>query len=183
MKKISLLKIFWIFLKIGAIALGGGYVILPIIKTEIVDKRELISNEDLMDYFVVSQSLPGIIAANISMFTGHKLRGLQGAIVATLGVITIPFFSIVLLASILGKLLSNVYVQGVFWGVGIAVVALLMLTARELWRNTKRDLFFYLIFIFSLVSLLIFNISPISTILIFVMLGVVFKIVVMRCKK
>ena len=68
--KISLLKLYLIFLKIGAILLGGGYVILPILMNEFVEKRNLVSKDELVDYFALSQSLPGIIAANISMFVG-----------------------------------------------------------------------------------------------------------------
>ena len=73
MKKISLIKLFLIFVKIGAILLGGGYVILPILRNEFIERRSLINDDDLMDYFALSQTLPGIIAANISMFIGYFL--------------------------------------------------------------------------------------------------------------
>ena len=74
----SLFKLFLIFVKIGAILLGGGYVILPIMTSEFVDKRNLVSHDDLINYFALAQSLPGIIAANISMFIGYKLKGKWG---------------------------------------------------------------------------------------------------------
>ena len=73
-KQISIFKLFLLFTKVGAILLGGGYVILPILMNEFVEKRNLIKHDDLIDYFALSQSLPGIIAANISMFIGYKLR-------------------------------------------------------------------------------------------------------------
>ena len=97
MQKISFLNLFLIFVKIGAILLGGGYVILPILTNEFVEKRKLVNHDELLDYFALSQSLPGIIAANISMFVGYKLRGKIGAIIAMLGVITVPFIIIILL--------------------------------------------------------------------------------------
>lgn len=174
-KKISLFNLYLIFVKIGAILLGGGYVILPIVTSEFVDKRNLISHDDLIDYFALSQSLPGIIAANISMFVGCKLRGKFGAIVAMFGVITIPFACIVLLASILGALTENPIVNGALWGVGISVIALIMLTVREMWQKSVRDKFFYTIFILALLTLLIFKLSPIKTILLFTALGVLYK--------
>ena len=164
-----------IFVKIGAILLGGGYVILPIVTNEFVEKRNLISHEDLIDYFALSQSLPGIIAANISMFIGYKLRGKFGAITAMLGVITIPFLCIVLLASILGSLTENTYVNGALWGVGISVIALIMLTVREMWQKSVRDNFFYTIFAFSLAALLILKLSPIKTIILFSTIGLLYK--------
>ena len=175
MKKLSLWKLYLIFVKTGAILLGGGYVILPILKSEFSDIRELITRDDMVDYFALSQSLPGIIAANMSMFIGYKLRGKFGAVTAMLGIITAPFICIAFLASILGKFSGNPYINGFMWGIGVAVIALIMLTVREIWQNSKRTNFFYLIFLLSLISLLIFHLSPIMTIIIFTVLGVFIK--------
>lgn len=171
----SLLKLFLIFVKIGAILLGGGYVILPIMTSEFVDKRHLVTHDDMIDYFALSQSLPGIIAANISMFIGYKLRGKWGALAAMVGVTFVPFLSIVLLASILGALINNSYVQGILWGVGVAVIALIMLTVREMWQKSNKTPYFYVMYALSLVTLLVFSLPPIKTILIFTALGVFYK--------
>lgn len=171
----SLLKLFLIFVKVGAILLGGGYVILPIMISEFSEKRNLVTSEDIIDYFALSQSLPGIIAANISMFIGYKLRGKWGALAAMIGVTFIPFWCIVLLASVLGTLINNSYIQGALWGVGVAVIALIMLTVREMWQKSDRNTFFYTIFITSLVTLIVFKLSPIQVILIFSILGVLYK--------
>lgn len=175
MQKISIYKLFFIFSKIGAILLGGGYVILPILKSEFVEKRNLIDYDDLIDYFAISQSLPGIIAANISMFVGYKLHGKTGAITAMFGIISVPFLCIVLLASVLSYLTENPYIESILWGVGIAVIALIVLMVREMWQKSTKDIFFYLIFILSLFSLVFLKFSPIKTILIFVVFGVLYK--------
>ena len=176
--KIPLYKLFLIFAKIGAILLGGGYVILTIMTSEFVDKRNLVSHDDVVDYFALAQSLPGIIAANMSMFIGYKLRGKWGAVIAMLGVTFIPFWSIVLLASVIDSLTENSYVQGALWGVGAAVIALIVLTVREMWQKSNRDAFFYTIFMLTLLTLLIFKLSPIQTILLFSVGGVGFKRIV-----
>ena len=175
MQKISLFKLFLIFVKIGAILLGGGYVILPILMNEFVERRNLISQDELINYFALSQSMPGIIAANISMFVGYKLHGKRGSLIAMLGIITIPFLTIVLLASIIESFTENLYIQSVFWGVGIAVIALIMLTVKEMWQKANKNLFFYIIFIASLFSLVLLNFSPSKTILIFIIIGVIYK--------
>ena len=176
MKNISLLKLFFIFAKVGAILLGGGYVILPILINEFVEKRNLVNHDELVDYFALSQSLPGIIAANISMFVGYKLRGKTGAFVAMLGVVFVPIITIITLASLLGLITTNQYVQGALWGVGIAVIALIMLTVREMWNKSTRNTFFYVVFILALSGLLLFNLTPVQTILIYTVLGVLYKI-------
>lgn len=171
----SLFKLFLIFVKIGAILLGGGYVILPIMTSEFVEKRNLVTHDDMIDYFALSQSLPGIIAANISMFIGYKLRGKWGAIAAMIGVTFVPFWCIVLLASVLGSLVNNSYVQGTLWGVGVAVIALIMLTVREMWQKSNKNLYFYTVFVLTLGALLVFKLSPIQAILIFTTIGVIYK--------
>ena len=175
MQKISLINLYLIFVKIGAILLGGGYVILPILTNEFVNKRAFISQEELLDFFALAQSLPGIIAANISMFIGYKLRGKSGALLAMLGIITIPFLCIIALASFFSTLTENTYIQSIFWGIEVAVIALILLTTREIWQNTKKDLFFFIIFLLALLSLIYLNFSPIKTILIFTLFGVTYK--------
>jgi chromate transporter len=109
------------------------------------------------------------------MFIGYKLKGKFGAIIAMIGVTFVPFWSIVLLASILGKLVNNNFVQGALWGVGVAVIALIMLTVREMWQKSNRNDYFYSIFILTLLALLIFKISPIQAILLFTIIGVLYK--------
>lgn len=172
---ISLLDLYMIFVKIGAILLGGGYVILPIVLTEFAQKRNLITHEEIVDYFALSQSLPGIIAANISMFIGYKLKGKFGALIAMLGVITVPFLIIVTLASVLNTLVGNSIVNGIFWGVGVSVVALIMLTVREMWQKSNRDTYFYVIFIATLLALTLLEYSPIRAIIVFTVVGVLYK--------
>ena len=178
----SLFRLFLIFVKIGAILLGGGYVILPIMQNEFVDKRHVVEQDELIEYFALSQSLPGIIAANMTMFIGYKLKGILGSLSAMIGVIFVPFWSIVILASILVKIINNTYVHGALWGVGVAVAALILLTTREIWQKSKRDLFFYTIFVLSFASLMFFKLSPITTIVIFSLLGILIKYIVGRLK-
>lgn len=171
----SLLKLFLIYVKIGAVLLGGGYVILPIMEHEFVDKRKLVSHEDIVNYFALSQSLPGIVAANMSMFIGYKLKGKFGAIAGMLGIITVPFVLIIFLASVITMIAENIYVQGAFWGVGVAVVALITLTIREMWQKSNKDILFYMIFLLSCLALIVFKFSPIQTILVFSIIGVICK--------
>ena len=68
--------------------------------------------------------------------------------------------------------------QGALWGVGAAVIALIVLTVREMWQKSNRDAFFYTIFMLTLLTLLIFKLSPIQTILLFSVGGVGFKRIV-----
>ena len=175
LKTISLIRLFFIYVKIGTILLGGGFVILPIITSEFCEKRKLIDNDEIVDYFALSQSLPGIIAANMSVFIGYKLRGVLGAVVAMAGIVFVPFWTIILLAFCINSFVNNDLVQSIFWGVGIGVIALITLTVKEIFQKSKKDLFFYLIFLLTICSLLFLKLSPVQVIVIYTILGIIFK--------
>lgn len=86
------LRLFVSFFKIGAFTFGGGWAMISIIEREIVDKHHWLEREEFLDLLAVAQSLPGILAVNISVAVGDKLRGVKGSICAALGTI-LPSFS------------------------------------------------------------------------------------------
>ncbi len=137
----SFYSIYKTFFKVGTLLLGGGYVILPLLTSELVEKKKWITSEELCEYYALGASLPGIIAANTAIFTGRKLSGRKGAIAATLGIVTPAFLAIVLLASILSEIVTKPSVQHIFWGVGIGVITLLYLAVKEMWKNCVTDKF------------------------------------------
>ena len=66
----TLYQIFKTFFKVGTLLLGGGYVILPILQSELIEKRNWIDDDELCEYYALSQSIPGLIAANLSIYVG-----------------------------------------------------------------------------------------------------------------
>ena len=89
----SFYAIFKTFFKVGTLLLGGGYVILPLLTSELVEKKKWITSDELCEFYAIGASLPGIIAANTAIFTGRKLLGFRGAVAAILGMI-LPAFCI-----------------------------------------------------------------------------------------
>ena len=79
---VSLWKIFWVFAKIGAFTIGGGYMMVPAIEAE-MRGRGWLSEEELPDIVAIAQSAPGLLTVNMSIFAAYKLRGLAGSIAAT----------------------------------------------------------------------------------------------------
>ncbi len=171
----SFYSIFKTFFKVGTMLLGGGYVILPLLQSEIVEKRKWISSEELTEFYALSQSVPGIIAANISVFTGYKLKGFVGALAAVLGVITPAFLAIILLASLLQTLVSLNIVQNIFWGVGIGVIMLLYLATREMWNKSIVDKFTCIIFITTFLLSACFKFSPALIIIGAIIAGILYR--------
>ena len=90
----SLWKIFLVFAKIGAFTIGGGYAMIPLIRDEMV-RRGWMTDEELPDIIALAQSAPGVLAVNMSVFAGYRLRGVKGSIAAPLGA-TLPSFLIIL---------------------------------------------------------------------------------------
>lgn len=166
----TLYSIFKTFFKVGILLLGGGYVILPLLTSELVDKKKWITPEELCEYYALGASLPGIIAANTAIFVGRKLRGRWGAIVAIFGMILPAFLAIILLASILGEIINFPAVGHIFWGVGIGVIVLLFLAVKEMWTKSVVDKFTFILYIICLILALSSKI-PLALIVIFALIA------------
>ena len=134
-------QIFLTFSKIGTFTIGGGYAMIPLIQREVVDKHQWISADDFIDMLAISQAMPGILSVNIAIFTGYKLKGNLGSIVATLGTILPSFLIILLIAMFFSQFENNIWVQKIFKAVRPAVVALIAVpvftTARQIGINFK----------------------------------------------
>ena len=134
-------NIFKTFFKIGTLLLGGGYVILPLLQSEIAEKKGWATIDEIVEFYALSQSLPGIIAANISIFVGYKILRVRGAIAAITAVILPAFLAIVLIANILAELVTKHSIQSIFAGVAVGVVVLVILTIKEMWSKSVVDKF------------------------------------------
>jgi len=120
--------LFWVFVKIGAFTFGGGWAMISIIQREVVDKYHWIEKDEFLDLLAVAQSLPGILAVNISVSVGDKLHGMKGSIVAALGTILPCFMIILAIAMFLTPELitTNPVLTAIFKGIRPAVVALIV---------------------------------------------------------
>lgn len=181
--KVSLKDLYFEFVIIGFQLLGGGYVIVPLMKSSLIEKRNWITDEELTDFYAISQSIPGIIAANISAFAGYKIRGKSGAAIALLGIITTPIISILIIATIIETLLKFSIMQSIFWGVGVAVVILIYLTIKEMWKNSLSDFVSWIIFLGCFAASFFFKISPVLIIISTIIFGILYKFIQTRCAK
>ncbi len=128
------------FAKIGALTIGGGYAMVPIIEEEIVDKKGWVQKEDFLDLLALSQSLPGILAVNVAIYTGYRIKGVQGAISCALGVILPSFFIILLLAFLFQANKDNQILLRIFKGMRPAVVALIAVPTFRLGKSAGINL-------------------------------------------
>lgn len=135
-------KLFVSFWKIGAFTIGGGYVMIPLMEQEIVDRRKWLTREEFLDYLSLSQAMPGIFAVNMATCIGRRLGGIRGIIAAVAGNILMPIAIILVIAISFRYVRDNVFVERIFMGLRPAVVALIAApvfrmakTAKVSWRN------------------------------------------------
>ena len=163
------LKLFISFFKIGAFTFGGGWAMIPLVEREVVDKQNWIKREDFVDALAIAQSLPGVLAVNISILIGNKLRGLKGCLTATLGTILPSFLIILAIAIWFVQTYDNPVVERIFKGIRPAVVALIVSPVFSTAKTARINIKTVIIPIIVALSIWLGGISPIW----FVLLGAI----------
>lgn len=173
-----MLELFWAFFRIGCMMFGGGYVMLPLLQREVVEKRGWVTQEALLDCFALSQCTPGAIAVNAATYVGYQRRGVWGGVVATFGVVLPSLLIICALAGILQRFDAYPAVVNAFAGVRVGVAALVACAVWKLYRQGVHGAGKNAICVGAFV-LAILGISPV-----FVTLGaLVFGVVLSRMRK
>ncbi|QBG47978.1 chromate transporter [Verrucomicrobia bacterium S94] len=133
----GLLELFFAFLRVSAVTIGGGYVMFPLMKAEVVDAKGWISAEEMVDYYALGQSIPGIIAMNSATLIGFRKRGFAGAVFAAAGMAAPSLIVILLVAAFLSPWFDHPWVQKAFAGIRAAVVALIVMAV---WQVGKKSI-------------------------------------------
>ena len=170
----KLIEMFISFFKIGAFTFGGGYAMIPLIEEEVVKNKKWMENQEFMDILVVSQSLPGALAINCSIFLGYKIGGFLGAIMALLAVILPSFLIIIAIAVFFMQFRDNYYVNAAFMGINAAVPLLVLVGAISLGKGLERNTRTILTIIIALIALTFFDIHPVIVIVVSALYGIVF---------
>lgn len=132
---------YWAFFRIGGMTFGGGYAMFPMMKRELIERFGWITEEELLDYYAIGQCTPGIIAVNTATFVGNKMRGLKGALVATLGMVSPSLVIIMSIAAFIQSFAELEYVRYAFSGIRVVVVALILDTVISLWKKGVKGWF------------------------------------------
>lgn len=157
-------KGFKTFFKIGLFTIGGGYAMIPLIRSEVVEKKKWMSEEEFLDILAMSQALPGIFAVNFSIYIGQRLRGLRGSLALVLGVILPSFLIILAVAMFFVNFAENRVVAAVFKGMRPAVVALLAGPCVSLARSAGISLTNVWLPIFTALAIWLLGVSPVYVI-------------------
>ena len=170
MGQVSLWNLFCVFAKVGAFTIGGGYAMIPIIQRE-MSSRGWIPDEELPDIVALSQSAPGVMAVNISIFAGYRLRGIKGSIAATLGSILPSFLIILAIAVFFSAFKDNPWVERAFKGIRPVVIALIAVPMINMARKSCTTWWKWLLAVLALVLVAFLSVSPIYILAVVLVLG------------
>jgi chromate transporter len=132
------LELLFVFLKIGGLLYGSGYVLLALLEEELVTKRAWISSQQLLDAIAIGQATPGPLFSSATVI-GWWLDGASGAALATFGIFLPAFVLVLLLARWLPRLTQRAGVRAFLTGVELAALALLMLVTVRLSVTTLQE--------------------------------------------
>ena len=130
-------NLFWIFLKIGAILYGSGYVLFAFLDTELVSTG-LLSRQQLIDAIAVGQFTPGPVFSSVT-FIGYQINGLSGAIVSTIAIFLPSFVFVALLNPLVKKMRNSKLFSTFLDAVNVASVAIIISVCIAMGKDTITD--------------------------------------------
>lgn len=173
----KLVKLFLSTLTISAVAFGGGFVVLPMLKKTYVEKFKWISSEEYPDIIAIAQSSPGTIAGNTAMVIGYKIAGVLGAIATMLGNIIPPLFIITavyyLYAAVVANAVIGYFMAGMQAGIAAVIFDFVVKMLSELYLG-KNVIFSLAVMLGSFIISFFLEFSVIYIILIAIALGIGF---------
>ena len=125
------------FVRLGTTGFGGPIALVGAMERELVERRRWVSDQELKDGLAFSQLAPGPLAAQLAIYLGWVCGGIRGATLAGLGFVGPSFVMVVALAALYAKFGGIAWLQGAFYGVGAAVIAII---ARSAWRLARKTL-------------------------------------------
>ena len=178
----SCAAIFFSFAKIGALLIGGGYAMLPLLEDEVVRRKKWSTSEEITDFFALAQLLPGVIAINTAMLVGNRLRGLAGNLAASVGVVSVPFALIGAYAVAYSQMREFPLVMGVLEGVRPAVAGMMLAMGWNMARKSAKGAW-GVVFVLAVAAVaVIWNPPLVFFILAAVAAGVAWNVVAVRRK-
>jgi len=171
--KAPLIEIFKIYFLIGLQLLGGGYVIMPLLKKYLVEERNWIKEEDLIDYLALSQCLPGLIALNVTIFSGYALRKLKGAALAVFALTLSPFLIILFVANFIYNFADYKVVQDAFFGIRLSIIILMFYMIKDIFKASIYSKFTTILFLLILSLSFVKDIGPTTLVILAVIVSLI----------
>ena len=134
-----LLKFCWTLIMINALTIGGGFVMLPLLQKEFVEKYHWITNREFLDAIAVGQLTPGPLTV-MNAFIGYKIHGISGSLLAMVSSYLPCIIIVTLVSRFYCAYKDSVIVDSVFRGIKAAVIGLLGAVALSLGQASLTDM-------------------------------------------
>ena len=131
-EEFSYWKLFISTFMISAFTVGGGFVIIPLLKSKFVDEYGWMNENESLDLVSIAQSAPGLVAANASIIMGYRMGGFRGTAVALLATILPPLVTLTIISYCYDAFASNPYVRMFLKGMQCGVTAILVNVVLDL---------------------------------------------------
>lgn len=125
-------KLFKSTFLISAFTIGGGFVIIPLLKAKYVDEYGWINDKETLDLVAIAQSMPGVVAVNAAIILGYRMGGIPGTLTALLATLLPPLVTLSLIASCYTMVVDNFYVNALLKGMQCGATALIVDVAVDL---------------------------------------------------
>ena len=161
---------------ISAFTVGGGFVLIPLMKAKFVDEYHWISEKESLDLVAIAQSAPGAVAINAAIIRGYRMGKVKGLLTTLLGTVLPPLITLTIVSQFYTAFAANQYVQMVLKGMqcGVAAVILDVVLDLVLKQCRKKLLLPILIMFGSFVASYIFDINIMYIILVDAFIGLAF---------
>ncbi|HEY0828030.1 MAG TPA: chromate transporter [Bacilli bacterium] len=160
-----LAQIFITFFRIGPATFGGGYVMIPLIEKEVVEKRKWVDSKDIADVFALSESIPGAIAINSATFIGYRLAGVLGAIAAMAGIVLPTFCIVVVLSLFFLQVQDHPKIEAAFVAIRATIVALITYAAITIGKTAAIDRTTVTLIIITVAAIGLVHVHPIALVI------------------
>lgn len=126
-----LMNLFLSFLRIGFFAIGGAYSFLPLIEKEVVERHHWLTREEFLDISGITQVLPGAISTKYATYTGYKIGGVSGVILANLGNILAPMLLVIFASVFYTRYKDYPVIKSTFSAIRLSVFAMIIAVAFQ----------------------------------------------------
>jgi len=151
----GLWPIFLVFVKIGAMVFGSGYVLLAFLRADLVERLGWVTQQQLLDAVAVGQITPGPVFT-MATFLGFVLRGTSGAVAATVGIFVPAFVFVAISAPLIPRIRASRVAGAALDGINVASLALMAVVTWQLGRSALVDATTAAVALVSLVALFVF---------------------------
>lgn len=169
------MKLFLTLLKISATTFGGGFVIVPLLKSKFVDEEKLIDEDEMLELMAIAQSCPGPIAVNASVMIGYRISGVKGVFIALLATMIPPLAIISVISLFYSAFRDNALIKIVMTGMLCGVSAVIIDVVIQMLKKLDKSIVNILLLIAAFIAAGVFKINVILIIVVAIFIGILTK--------